>query len=132
MPREQILEHWTALILERFQCFSIPFPKGEHVSTQDYPTIKLFMDKYPEAQAAMEQAHAKIQENFPRSKFTLELHSDPEGCHTCNEGQKLWLEVEPTTEELLEPLGEFISDLLDDPLIWSVYREGLFFICHTL
>lgn len=103
--RQETLNRWVALILENFTSDSIPFPGNEWVSTCDQPTCEKFLAKYPDLRLLDALCREEALRRWPEATFRYSLHSDPEGCHTCWEGQHLTLEIQ-TDLEFYGPNGE--------------------------
>lgn len=105
MEPEEAVEKWSALILERFKSHSIRFnwEGGDGVTrSADEGVVAMFLDKYPPLRPVLEHMAQVAQETFPGCVLQYEVHSDPEGCHICNEGQDVWLNVfydGPKTED---------------------------------
>jgi len=90
--REPILDEWVELILSEFTSDSIPYEEEDGVVTAHSDSvITQFLLKFPEIRPALEEAETIIREIFPNPVFVYSLHSDPEGCHICTEGQSITL-----------------------------------------
>lgn len=93
LSRKQFFtDRWVSLILERFTSDDIPIPDS-YVSSRDPGAVAAFRAKYPQIEPAIEFTKQTALEFWPDAEFLLRIHSDPEGCHVCREGQHLTLEV---------------------------------------
>lgn len=90
MEPEEAIAKWAALIEERFVSHSLPV---ERVETEDEALVAMFLDKYPQVRPVVEHAKAVAVELLHEPRFRCAVHSDPEGCHVCSEGQLVVLEV---------------------------------------
>jgi len=88
--RDPIIEEWVDLIVERFVSHSVPHL---YCGDTDEEGITLFRSKYPDLEPVIEAVKGAARSLFPRPGFSYELHSDPEGCHTCHEGQHITMLV---------------------------------------
>jgi len=114
MPGGETLDRWTDLILERFVSHSIRF--NDYVSTMDPGATQAFLDKYPGLVDLVDFVKGRVIQVWPKATFRLELHSDPECCHICHEGQSLCLEVNTHDDTSRSDHEEQLDDLL--------YSEG--------
>lgn len=93
-----ILEHWTS--------DSIPFPGHEWVYTEDPGVINAFLEKYPQLKPIIQLHQSQGRKMFgPETTFSFGVHSDPEGCHVCYEGQHLTMHIHTGFDCYIE--GEF-------------------------
>jgi hypothetical protein len=116
---EVVIDRWVEIILGRFKSDSIPFPSDEvrTVETEDEGTVALFLDKYPEVRPALEHAKEVALELFPSPVFRYALHSDPEGCHICHEGQHVVMEIHYEGKRAGKP------SVTGSDIDWEAYRE---------
>lgn len=85
-------EKWRAAILERFIARSLPV---QSVSNEDQRLAEQFIAKYPAIQPLIDLCKAEALRRWPQTVFTFALHSSPEDCHICHEGQHLILRINP-------------------------------------
>jgi hypothetical protein len=92
LEKGEVVDRWAEIILPLFKAHSLPLPGGQCTTENDPATIEAFLDKYPKLRPVIAWAKEIALQVFPGAgNFTLEVHSDPEGCHVCCEGQDLWL-----------------------------------------
>jgi hypothetical protein len=91
--REDVIEEWVKLMVPLWTSHSIPVPQG-YVCTDDDDVAAQFIAKYPQLQALIDLCKAEALRRWPGATFQYEVHSDPEGCHCCSEGQHLTLEIQ--------------------------------------
>ncbi len=95
---------------------------GGAVSGADF--AEAFLRKYPELRPILADCQAKVREIWPDAEQVLDIVNDPEGCHTCREGQSLHLEVlrnPPLEEEGELEEGEKLNKWEE---WWFAYRHG--------
>jgi len=82
---------WKELILERFVHHSLQF--DDIVSSYDEDVVAEYRAKYPQLEPLIEDAMECARQVLPEDHIVeFHVHSDPEGCHTCWEGQHLCME----------------------------------------
>jgi len=84
---------WIEMATSKIAHHSIEFPRGESYGTEDTACIEQFYEKYPKLRQIVADTKAKALEIWPDADLVLELNNDPEGCHTCREGQSLTLRI---------------------------------------
>jgi len=87
------IEEAAASIRAQFVSHSIPFPLGVWVETKDDELVTRFLDKYPELHQIISVVEGEARRRWPECRIELVLHSDPECCHICKEGQSLGIEI---------------------------------------
>lgn len=119
VARDTIFNHFTS--------DSIEFPDGRWVSTDDSQAAQAFLAKYPQLQEFVDLARTEANKRFDNPGFVLEVHSDPEGCHVCREGQHLVLCIQ-TNLAFYNEDGEMENspyDLADEAWMdWLVSEES--------
>jgi len=90
LEREGVVQRWTDIIRARFTSRSIP---TRDVSSDDPNLIAAFLDKYPQVRPVLDHAKEAALEMLPAPQFRYHVHSDPEGCHICHEGQHVCMDV---------------------------------------
>lgn len=114
--RHRVRARWTELALSKITSRSVRFPEGEDSISTDHPAVvEAFLDKYPSIRPVLAEVRAKAEELEPGVEVTLEVMNDPEGCHTCYEGQQLNCHVLFAMDKVLG---------LDDP-VWRQKSEAL-------
>jgi hypothetical protein len=111
--RARLRERWVALGVPHFKAHSIPFPRGQWVSCYDKEVVEAFRAKYPALQRLIDLAQAEALRRWPEATFRFEVHSDPEGCHTCHEGQGLVMHIH-TDLDFHGPDGELEGSPYDE------------------
>jgi hypothetical protein len=81
------------LALTKIESHSIPFKKSWDYGSDEPDVIEAFLTKYPKLRQIVADTQAKARELWPDADQILELNNNPEGCHTCHEGQSLHLEI---------------------------------------
>jgi hypothetical protein len=81
---------WVEIILSKLVSHSIPFPNE---GRDDADVVATFITKYPEVIAPLLACEEKARELWPDALLVRGLRSDPEGCHVCQEGQHLVLDI---------------------------------------
>lgn len=115
--RAPIVDEWTNLILTEFKSDSIPYEDGDGIVTSHSEgVVAKFLDKFPEIRPAMEAAKAIVEEVLPEPIIRYHLHSDPEGCHICTEGQHIVMEVYYDGEHVEKP------SVTGSDIDWEAFR----------
>jgi len=90
-------EHLIKLATSKITSHSLKLPKGDDYGTSDPACVEQFLEqfleKYPKLRQRVADTQAKALEIWPDADLVLELNNDPEGCHTCREGQSLHLNI---------------------------------------
>jgi hypothetical protein len=83
---------WEALILERFKSHDLVLDKvGDEYGPEE---AKAFLAKYPGLRKLVYLAEGEARKRFEGVTFSLELDSEYDSCHTCQEGQYLTLNIQ--------------------------------------
>lgn len=107
------------LALSKIVSHSIPLGGVNSYGSDDPAVIEQFFEKYPKLRQIVADTVAKAKEIWPDADLLLELNNDPEGCHTCWEGQSLRLGI-LRHQEFLEDDPK--ADAFDD--WWMDYAYG--------
>jgi hypothetical protein len=86
-----IIDEWVELMVPLWKSHSID--SGGYVACPDEGAAHEFVAKYPRLQELIDLCKAEALTRWPQATFSLELHSDPEGCHKCCEGQHITLYI---------------------------------------
>ena len=84
--RQDLRQTWEQIILNELQSKSIS-TSSIVCGLQD--VLAAYFVKYPVVKERVDMILKKIKEIDPGARPTIELLSDPEGCHVCCEGQSL-------------------------------------------
>jgi len=110
MDPEVVIDKWVDLILPEFKSDSILFPQDGTASDNE-AVVTQFILKYPEIRPAIEAAQNIVIEILPDPIIRYGVHSDPDGCHICTEGQHLTMDV------------FYDGPRNGDDINWDAYRE---------
>lgn len=107
-------DRWVELARSKIVSHSIEFPDGRwDISCSDPAVVEAYLAKYPKLRKVLTDVLAKAEEVEPGCRVRVEVHSDPESCHVCWEGQSL--NIYP----------EFRMDgTIEDP-VWRAKREAV-------
>lgn len=84
---------WIELAASKITSHSLKFPHTGSYGSTDPTVIEQFYEKYPKLRQIVADTSTKAKELWPDADLELELINDPEGCHTCWEGQALRLDI---------------------------------------
>lgn len=88
--RASARERWIQIALSKIVSHSIEFPGGGwDISCGDPAVVEAYLSKYPKLRQVLADVLAKAEEVEPGVRVRVEVHSDPESCHVCWEGQSL-------------------------------------------
>lgn len=90
--KEDTIEEWAGLMVPLWTSHSIPH--DGYVCSSDQEAAARFITKYPQLQALIDLCKAEALRRWPEATFSYNLHSDPEDCHCCREGQHLTLTIQ--------------------------------------
>jgi len=86
----EVRARWIEIALSKIVCHSLSM---EGYGTDDPATVEAFLTKYPKLRPILTDTWMKAREIWPDADLVVEVSSDPEGCHTCREGQSLHLNI---------------------------------------
>lgn len=115
---------WVEMALSKFRSHSIEWdrkdPLSSSITSRNPDVVEQYLVKYPKLRPWVQRYEELALSLWAESKTWLEIHSDPEGCHVCCEGQRLWMHVyvpwpENDYKGFMAETEKFHETLYDDP-----------------